>query len=259
MNEHALRKALSELPLGDFRFFTQTGSTNDVALAWAAEGAPDLSLVWAEAQTAGRGRGSRQWFTPPESALAFSLILRPGSGANRPVQLFSGLGAVAVSEVIRALGLSPEIKWPNDVLLKHWKVCGILAEAVWTGNEIDSIILGIGVNVKPESVPSSNLLSFPATSLEVEIGKEVDRSTLLQDILRSLLHWRDLLGTDLFIHTWEEQLAFRGEQVEIRDKQESTRMGVIEGLEIDGRLRLHDIHGKVFMVSNGEVHLRPVL
>ena len=80
MDERTLRKALSNIPLGGLRYFEQTGSTNDVALAWAAAGAPDLALVVAEEQTAGRGRGSHSWFTPPGAALAFSLVIRPLPG-----------------------------------------------------------------------------------------------------------------------------------------------------------------------------------
>ena len=77
MDEQSLQKALTNIPLGGLRYYEQTGSTNDIALAWAAAGVPDLALVLAEQQTAGRGRGSHSWFTPPGAALAFSLVLRP--------------------------------------------------------------------------------------------------------------------------------------------------------------------------------------
>ena len=110
MDEATLRKALADLPLGGVRFFDQSGSTNDVALAWAATDAPDSVLVYAEEQTAGRGRGSRKWFTPPGAALAFSLVFRPLPGEQQAIQLFSALGALAVSEVLERQGLHPEIK-----------------------------------------------------------------------------------------------------------------------------------------------------
>jgi BirA family biotin operon repressor/biotin-[acetyl-CoA-carboxylase] ligase len=259
MDERTLRKTLSGIPLGGLRTFEQTGSTNDIALAWAADGAPDLVLVWAEEQTSGRGREERRWFTPAGTALAFSLVLRPLAGEEQSVPLFSGLGALAVCEALEMRGLHPEIKWPNDVLINCRKVCGILAEAVWMGEKADSIVLGIGVNVKPEAVPPSDQLNFPATSIEAEMGKRVDRLTLLRDVLQALLHWRSLLTKDAFPKAWENHLAFHGEQVEIRAEGVPARTGLIEGLERDGSLRLHSHNGQVFTIQFGEVHLRPVL
>jgi BirA family biotin operon repressor/biotin-[acetyl-CoA-carboxylase] ligase len=267
MDENTLHEALSDLPLGGVRFFNRTGSTNDIAMKWAAADAPDLALVYAEEQTAGRGRGTHTWFTPPNAALAFSLVLRPLPGQQKSIPLFSALGAVAVSEVLAALGLRPEIKWPNDVLLSRRKVCGVLAESIWTGDKVDSIVLGIGVNIKPESVPPADQLSFPATCLEAEailqdsrnVSGAFDRLVLLRKVLQSILNWRGLLGTDTFIHTWESLLAFRGEQVEIRRDGQGVSLGQLDGLEQDGGLRLYSPQGDVFTIQFGEVHLRPVV
>ena len=259
MDEFTLRKALSGIPLGGLRNFDQTGSTNDVALAWAAEGAPDLSLVYAEEQTAGRGRGARRWFTPSGAALAFSLVLRPVEREELSISLFSGLGAVAVCEALEKRALHPEIKWPNDILLSRRKVCGILAEAAWIGEKADSIILGIGVNVSPRAVPPSDQLNFPATSIEAEMGKSVERTALLKDILRSLVIWRGQLTHEVFRVAWENLLAFRGEQVEIRAEGVPPRTGQVDGLEQDGSLRLRSKDGQVITVQFGEVHLSPVL
>lgn len=259
MDERAIRKTLSEFPLGGLRTFDQTGSTNDIAMAWAADGAPDLALVIAEGQTSGRGRGDRRWFTPPGTALAFSLVLRPLPGEEQSVSLFSGLGALAVCQALGMRGLNPEIKWPNDVLLNRRKVCGVLAEAAWMGEKAVSIVLGIGVNVSPEAVPAFDQLNFPATSIEAEMGNNVDRLILLRDVLEALLYWRDQFTKDVFTHAWENILAYRGEQVEIRAEGVPMRTGQVVGLERDGSLRLNSLDGQVFTVQFGEVHLRPVL
>jgi len=259
MDERTLHKTLLDIPLGGLRTFQQTGSTNDIALAWAADGAPDLALVCAEEQTSGRGRGDRRWFNPPGTALAFSLVLRPLPGEEKSVPLFSGLGAMAVCEALEIRGLHPEIKWPNDVLLHRRKVCGVLAEAVWMGEKVDSIVLGIGVNIKPEAVPPPHQLNFPATSVEAETGEIVDRPSLLRDVLQALLTWRGLLTEDAFSNAWENHLAYRGEQVEIRTEGIPTRTGLLEGLELDGSLRLRSHEGQAFTVQFGEVRLRPVL
>jgi BirA family transcriptional regulator, biotin operon repressor / biotin---[acetyl-CoA-carboxylase] ligase len=259
MDECTLREKLSKLPLGGLRYFDRTGSTNDIALAWANAGASDLALVYAEEQTSGRGRGDRHWFTPPGTALAFSIVLRPLPGEEGSVTLFSGLGAMAVCDALERSGLNPEIKWPNDVLLNGRKVCGILTEAAWVGEKAASIVLGIGVNIKPGAAPPPEMINFPATSIETETGKNMDRAELLSDILQALLYWRDLLTNDVFSNAWESRLAFRGLQVEIQTEGFPARTGQVDGLERDGSLRLHAQNGKIFTVQFGEVHLRPVL
>lgn len=265
MNEYTLRKALSDLPLSGLRYFEKTSSTNDVALAWAADGAPDPSLVYAEEQTAGRGRGSHGWFSPPDAALAFSLVLRPLPEEQQTIPLFSALGALAVCDVLTAQGFHPEIKWPNDVLLNRRKVSGILAESIWTGERVDSLVLGIGLNIRPAAVPPPDQLSYPATSLEAELPSHgqaklnLEQGFLLQQILKAMVYWRSLITKDAFLHTLENYLAFRGEQVEIRVDGQQARKGQVEGLEQDGSLRLLSPLGQTLTVKFGEVHLRPVV
>jgi BirA family biotin operon repressor/biotin-[acetyl-CoA-carboxylase] ligase len=259
VNEKSLRAALRKLRLGGLRFYQTIGSTSDAALAWATDGAPDLSLVCAEEQTQGRGRGDRRWITNPESALAFSLVLRPAEKESASVPFYSALGALAVSQVLEAMGLHPQIKWPNDVLLNRKKVCGILAESVWMGEWVDSVVLGIGVNVWPESVPAQERLMFPATSLESELGRSVDRVAVLRDVLSALLEWRPRLGSDAFLRAWEDRLAFRGETVTVSAEGKPVFRGQVLGLEPDGGLRLLGENGKIVPVQFGEVNLRPVV
>jgi BirA family biotin operon repressor/biotin-[acetyl-CoA-carboxylase] ligase len=259
MDEETLRAALRDLPLGGIRYFDQTTSTNDVALAWAAEGAPDLALGCADVQTEGRGRVKRKWFTPPGSALAFSLVLRPSPGEERSIPTFSALGAMAVVEAVGGKNLHPEIKWPNDVLIRRRKFCGVLAEAVWVGEKVEQIVLGIGVNIRPGSVPPAEGLNFPATCLEAEAGRDIERLPLLREILTALLYWRPLVSSSIFLHAWSNRLAFRGEQVEVWTEGMTVKTGQLEGLESDGSLRLRSLEGEVFSVRFGEVHLRPVV
>lgn len=265
MDERILQRALLNIPMGGLRYFEQTGSTNDAALAWAAAGAPDLALVIAGQQTAGRGRGNHSWFTAPGAALAFSLVLRPLPGEAQSIPLFSALGALAVCEVLAAQGLHPEIKWPNDVLINRKKICGVLAESVWTGEKVDSIVLGLGLNIKPEALPPPEQLTFPATCLEAEFPpprhsiEALEQGMLLQQIIQAVRYWRAMLPTNIFLHTWERRLAFRGEQVDVWVDGQPVRKGQVDGLEPDGSLRLISPQGQAFTVQFGEVHLRPVV
>ena len=257
MNQNELKKVLAKLPLGDVRYFDSIGSTNNEALAWAASGARDLSLVIADEQTAGRGRLDRKWFTPKGAALAFSLILRP-TAAERPfLTRMVGLAALAIADTLRTRGLVVQIKWPNDVLLSGRKVAGILVESVWFGEEVDCLVIGIGVNVFRASVPSADLLQFPATSLEEALGPHVEREEILRDILARIVALRPQLGSDSFIASWEEALAFRGEQVQVEEGNGIRATGKLLGLESDGSLRLSQEDGKSIAVRFGDVRLRP--
>jgi len=258
MNKAQIERTLSSLPLGGFRWFETIGSTNDEALAWISQGAPDFSLIIAEEQTSGRGRMDRKWFTLPNAALAMSLILRPETDERAHPSRITGLLALSLAESLLELGLALQIKWPNDVLLNGKKVAGILVESTWTGERLDAFVLGMGVNVFKDSVPPSERLLFPATSIETELGQKIDRIELLHTILTSVLMWRPRLGTDAFLKAWDAHLAFRGQQVQVEGRSGGTIVGDLLGLESDGGLRLRDEHGKSVTVQFGEVRLRPL-
>ena len=258
MYRSEVERILKSLPLGEVRYFDQIGSTNDEALTWVSQGAADLSLIVADEQTSGRGRMERKWFTPPHSALAMSLILRPTNEERRHPSRTTGLLALSLADSLLKMGLSPKIKWPNDVLLEGRKVAGILVESSWLGEKLDALILGMGVNVLNASIPPANQLLFPATSIETGLGHPVERVNLLREILAKVLEWRPRLGTDAFLKAWEERLAFRGQQVQVEGGGEESVIGEILGLEMDGSLRLATEHGKFVTVRFGEVHLRPL-
>ncbi len=249
---------LEKLPLGEIRYFDSIGSTNDYALQWANEGAGDLSLVLADEQTAGRGQKGRKWFTPPGSALALSLILRPTDTETLFLPRVTALLAVSLVDSLRQRGLEPQIKWPNDILLGGRKVAGILVESTWSGNRLDATILGMGVNVLKASTPPEDEVLFPATSIEQESDKPPARETLLIDILTSLLTWRPQLGSDAFLAVWEQNLAYLGQQVRVWKSRERAVIGELVGLNRDGSLNLLDENSKSVTVRFGEVHLRPL-
>ena len=258
MNATLLEEYFSSIPLGALRYYDTLGSTNDEALALCSQGVPDFSLVVADEQTEGRGRMDRKWFTPPQSALAMSLILHPMDSEREHPARTTGLLALSLVDSLRKLELEPQIKWPNDVLLANRKVAGILVELSWVGEELEAMVLGMGVNVLKPSVPPAEGLLFPATSIETELGHPVERIDLLRDILVNVVNWRPRLGTDAFLNAWEESLAFRGQQVEVGGGSENTIIGELTGLNPDGSLNLRDAQEKSVIVQFGEVHLRPV-
>ena len=256
MNQTELKTILSKLPLGAVRYFDSIGSTNDEALAWAANDAPDLSIVIADEQTAGRGRLDRPWFTPPSTALAFSLILRPTADEIPHLSRTVGLAALAIADTIGMLGLAPQIKWPNDILLNGRKVAGVLIELVWSGEDVDCVVVGIGINIAKTAVPSTDILRFPATSLEHVLGEAPNREKLLHDVLASFIALRPHMHSDSFMASWEKSLAYYGRQVRVEMGGEQSITGKVIGLEQDGSLKVQDEHGKIVTVRFGDVRLR---
>jgi BirA family biotin operon repressor/biotin-[acetyl-CoA-carboxylase] ligase len=256
MDGISLRRSLADLPIPDLRFFESIGSTNDEAMAWADGGALDWALVVADQQTQGRGRMGRHWVTNPGAALAFSLVLRLSREETAFAGLFSPLGAMGVASALEEIGLAAMVKWPNDVLLNRRKVCGILGEAAWTGDRLHGMVLGIGVNVASESVPPADELLFPATCVEAELGRRVDRQDLLKRILVHLLRWRMQLGQAGFLEAWQERMAFRGEQVVVKPPLGDPVTGRVVGLDQQGNLILALPGGGDASISAGDVHLR---
>jgi BirA family biotin operon repressor/biotin-[acetyl-CoA-carboxylase] ligase len=276
MDQAVLLKSLSDLPIGAIKYFDRLDSTNNVASTWAAQGAPDLALVVAEEQTAGRGRQGRRWVTVPEASLAFSLVLYASEKRPDILPRLTALGALAVRDALeKYYGILAQIKWPNDVLAQHRKLAGILAEAQWMGDQIDAFILGIGINIAAASVGTAlgneASLRFPATCVESILERPVDRLELLHNVIAELLFWRPRLSSPEFLRVWDYHLAFRGKYVQVITEQDIERNGAPEcsggqppavaegtllGLAPDGSLKLRIQSGEVIAVRAGEVRLR---
>jgi len=249
-----LKAALAGLPVPRLLYYASVGSTNDVALEWAKEGAADWSLVVADEQTKGRGRSDRRWFTPPRSALAFSVVVRPTKAECGVMGRFAAWGALGVASALEALGLKPRIKWPNDVLLGGEKVSGVLAEAVWSGDVPTALVVGIGVNVLDSARPPRELTDFPAGSVEAHLGVKPARWHLLRRILTAMAEWRARLPTDEFLRAWEARLAYRGAQVQLGEAR-----GVLLGLSRDGGIVLRTPSGeRLILHAVADAHLRPI-
>jgi BirA family biotin operon repressor/biotin-[acetyl-CoA-carboxylase] ligase len=258
MLESDFQKAIKGLTFVHAEYFSSIGSTNDVVAEWAQEGVTGFCLAYADEQTRGRGREGRTWFTPPGSALAFSVLLNTKQSTEpNLLGLVSGLGALAVCEALENLfGLEPQIKWPNDVLLSGKKTCGVLAEAHWSGDQLQALVLGIGINVASSSVPSETELNFPAICIEEVLGQKAEPAKLLRSVLESLIVWKDKLNNPRFIEAWDKRLAFKSKHVWIEGTENAVE-GKVFSLARDGRLQLKLENGEVLAFDFGEIRLRP--
>lgn len=238
----------------EVHLFSSVGSTNDVAGALAAEGAPSGTLVIAEEQLLGRGRAGRRWISPGELGLWLSMIVRPTSEELGALPL--RIGAV----VAEALDLAPDrptqIKWPNDVLVGGRKVAGILCEASWSGGKLESAVAGIGINLLQNEADFPPELRGHATSLRLEVGDGISRYDIASRVVVGLRSQVVSVAADNWLQAVSRRDWLAGRRIRIVDPEsgaESTR-GVAAGIDADGALLLRTADG-VTRVQSGTVQV----
>ena len=247
-----------ELNIPAYRYFEATDSTNSAALSWLDEGAPDGAIVFANHQRSGKGRLQRRWITNPGSALALSMIMKPTLQEKEYIQLFSAVAALALVKTLKEkYQIAAQIKWPNDVLIDRKKCAGILLEAAWQGQELAGIVIGIGVNIFPASLPPADLLLFPATCVQNHTQLSIERFDFLGNLITVFSGLRANFNFVNFHNQWENLLAFRGETVYIIENDIIHISGTLSGVELNGDLRLITQDGKCMTFTAADVHLRP--
>jgi len=239
----------------DVRVFKETTSTNDVIEKLARDGAKEGVAVFAETQTKGRGRLGRQWVSPKGKGLWFSILLRPQLPPHAVTRVTIA-SATAVARAIRnETGLSPQIKWPNDILFCEKKAVGILTELSAELDTIKYVILGIGVDVNLSADELPAALKPIATSLRIEAGEEFSRAALAAEILKQLDHdYRRIQSGDFeqVADEWVSNCSTIGRSVSIQMGNE-TMHGRAEALDSDGALLLRTAHGRLERIMGGDV------
>jgi BirA family biotin operon repressor/biotin-[acetyl-CoA-carboxylase] ligase len=255
LNEELLRNTLPVAGLGEPLFYyREVGSTNDIAIDLAKRGASHGTLVIAEGQTAGRGQRGKKWSTVPGYGLAISIILKPPSFRGEDWLKYHSLGALAVVEALERYGLEAQIKWPNDVLLRSKKVAGILVEISWVGEQVEYVILGVGINVCRDPLLEDWGFDFPAISIEEVLQEQIDWYELLKLILTRVGTWHARVHQKKFVEECKERLAYRGEMVLVNTPNGEWN-GRILGLSDKGALEIQSDHG-LFEVENAQVQIR---
>ena len=257
MNEQALHTALKDVAIPQIIYFEETDSTNECALALVAKGAPEFTLVIAERQTAGRGRFGRRWETAPGTSLAFSLILHPSHIEQERLGLFSFLGAVAICLAIEEIcQAKPQVKWPNDVLLGKQKTAGILVESSWRGDNLDGLVLGMGINLLLGSVPLASKVMFPATCIQAHCNHPMVRLKFLASALNHLIFWRSRILSAEFLEAYHARLAFIGQQVILIPTEGKSVNGKLIGIDQSGKINLMMEDGNEIAYPIGDLRLR---
>jgi BirA family biotin operon repressor/biotin-[acetyl-CoA-carboxylase] ligase len=233
--------------------FDSINSTNTEALKEARLGAKEGLCIVARQQTAGRGRLGRTWISEKDAGLYFSIVLRPKI-ETRFLTLITLMAGVAVHDTLIELGLRPDIKWVNDLLVNEKKICGILAETTETDTGL-AVVVGIGINLRSTNFPSS--IADTATSINDESSHTVTFEELSESLTKYLGYFYDMLcsenGPARIIDEWRRRSSyFSGKPVRVVLENEAVS-GVTDGLEENGALRVRKEDGTLKIVQAGDV------
>jgi BirA family biotin operon repressor/biotin-[acetyl-CoA-carboxylase] ligase len=255
LNPVALRAALvgTRFP-ARLHHFPTAESTNTLLLDAAANGAPEGTIYLADAQTQGRGRGGHTWHSSPGEGLYLSVLAKPRLPLREALWISLATGLAVQSAIKTVTNLDIDIRWPNDLLLHHNKLGGILVEtAVNPGPDatLRYAVIGIGLNINHESFPPE--LDAIATSLCIATDQPQSRNALMIAILRALdleltqleSHQPDLLDRFTAASTW-----VRGKRVQVPEQGGYT--GTTAGLDLNGYLLVDaDDHTQRTVLSGG--------
>lgn len=232
-------------------YFDTVSSTNDTALQLAMEGSPEGAVVIAESQTKGKGRLGRSWFSPKYKGIYISLILRPKILPNQAA-LLTLMCAVSICEAIKEkTDLTSQIKWPNDILIHHKKVGGILTELNAETDLSRFLVVGMGLNVNNDK---KSIVSG-ATSLKEQKRQDINRLELLQEVLRKIeANYLAFQGNDgeFVIKKWREWNITIGKRIRVICQNQHIEGQAID-IDNDGGLLIRNDAGLVQKVMAGDV------
>lgn len=242
---------------GEVRCLQETGSTNTEAKQLGLQGAPSGSICIAECQTAGKGRLGRKWESPAGVGLWQSVLLRPQL-APKDAPLVTLCAALAMARAVEeTTGAPARIKWPNDVILNNRKLCGILLEVTCDPDRIESIVIGVGTNVRLGAYPPE--LADRAICLE-EYGEPPLRRVLLVHYLKALedavtaLEQKGLEGIEA---VYRRLSCTLGSRVRVIGSIELE--GIAENIDETGALLVRTDDGVLHRVLSGDVSVRGVM
>jgi len=241
-------------------YFDSITSTQNQALKMANESENDGSVIFAATQTGGKGRAGRKWISP-KGGIWFSLILHPKFDISITT-LFPIASALALSKAIEnTFEISPELKWPNDLTLKGKKIAGILVDAAFESNKIESLVLGVGINfnidVKAIEKTLKETLNFYGVSSLYEHNNKIKPIQLVQNFFVELEKIYELLNkkqTKNIVSEWTKRSSTIGKNVEI-DTIEGKIKGKAIKIDDDGALIISNKNKTNKVIAGDIIHL----
>lgn len=233
--------------------FKELNSTNSYSKQ-NIEALLDKTVIATDVQTSGYGRFERSWVDLGTENIYMSFILKPSEQLSNVHANLTQYLSVCLCKQLEGFGLEPQIKWPNDVLLSGKKVCGILAETVIRGHKLKGIVLGIGVNLNT-SLDSLNEIDRPATSVNLEIGKTIDKQKFMKDLIESFFtNYDEFLekGFCFIKEDYETRASFLNQNIKVAVFN-IIKEGFSQNIDDCGNLILIDKNGQIEKINMGEI------
>ena len=215
-DEKEIRSFLSaEAKTVRIRTVKETGSTNDDMKIAARNGEKEIALLVAESQTKGKGRKGRSFFSPDGSGIYMSFLLRPDCSAERSTLLTTMAAAATADAIEKVTGISPDIKWVNDIFIGGRKVAGILTEGSISdgGKNLDWAVVGIGINLAEPDRGFPDELAHIAGAIS-ERGAEI-KNRLIAEIINSLIGYYKSLSEGDYLTAYRKRLFFLGREITV--------------------------------------------
>jgi BirA family transcriptional regulator, biotin operon repressor / biotin---[acetyl-CoA-carboxylase] ligase len=238
--------------------FDSIDSTNSKAKQLADSAEADGTIIISEEQTNGRGRLGRSWVSPKYKGIWMSIILKPDLNPMEAVKL-TQIAAASLVLASSELGVKTFVKWPNDIVMNHKKVCGILTEMSAELTRINYVIVGIGINVNIDEADFPEDIKPIATSLKAETKASVNRKELVGKILSNFenLYLKFIKENDIetSLHICRQNSALLGREIMIVKRDGNVEAKALD-IDAEGRLLVQYADGSEEYVISGEVSIR---
>lgn len=234
--------------------FRKVFSTNSIAKFLANLGAKEGTALISEIQTNARGRSGKKW-EAPEGGVWMSLILRPDVPPAR-IGLITLATGVAIAKAIRSLDVDAKIKWPNDVLIKGNKISGVLTEVNATFNQIEYVVVGIGIDSNIKLEDFSEDIRIGTTTLTEELPSKTDENELISIFLNEFEEVYDLYKAgeiETILNEWRQLSDTIGKYVNITQTGGKITQGYVVGINNEGSLIIEKQDGTLEKIISGEL------
>lgn len=233
------------MKIGDqIHYLQRCTSTNDVVKDMAVKGAPEGTVVIAEEQTLGKGRSRRLWHSPCGKGLYLSVLLHP---LQPEISLLTLTVGLAVAEALwNVWGVRVCLKWPNDLLWEGKKLCGILSESSFIGNQLNHVVVGIGININQSEEDFPESIRETAISLKQIKHKDLNRELFLLNLWKTLEIWYDFFmqkKTDFIISSFMESSCYSPGQKLVALTVKGPVSGYFRGIDRQGGVILETREG----------------
>lgn len=248
-----IQKELDNPIINTIKYYESVISTNKVAME--LEDVKEGMVIIGGEQRKGRGRLNRNWHSP-KSGLWFSIILKPEKSMFDKMAVLTLIGALAVNEAISNLNINADLKWPNDILYKNKKICGILSQFKSKGNNVDRVVVGIGVNVNQTVFPKE--LSDTSTSLRIIKGEKINKDIFLADILNKFAFYYEKFENNEIndiINKWKSNMSMLHKVISFNTSDTNKYKGEVVDITDKGELVVEKENGEVEKFIAGDVSI----